>query len=189
MVPKTLSISAALIAVLAISSQSASAVEIRSTVAGDTGAKWIYTYTVTNSSIAAGISEFRVFFPVGDFDDLEVVGSPAGWDSIAIQPDPGIPDDGFFDSLLLDGAPIGVGESLGGFAVRFSFFGSGTPGNQRFEVLDPETFDVIASGESVMDTEPPVDVPEPGPAWLLTAGLMSLFLAVRNGPRRRRSRR
>lgn len=187
MVPKKFSIIAALVAVLSLSSQSASAVEIQASVANEAGATWVYTYTVTNTSIAAGISEFRVFFPVGDFEDLEVVGSPADWDSIAIQPDPGIPDDGFFDSLLLAGAPIGLGESLAGFAVRFSFLGNGTPGNQRFDVLDPETFDVIASGESVTETEPPVGVPEPGSAWLLIAGLMSLFFAIRNGPRRRPS--
>lgn len=77
-----------------------------------------------------------------------VISTPANWDAVSIQPDPGIPDDGFYDakSSLLGISPD---NSLGGFGVQFEFFGVGVPGSQRFDIIDPVTFNSIANCQAV----------------------------------------
>jgi len=128
-------------------------------------------FSVTNDTLGIPIEEFTIFFPVGDYENISILSSPLDWDGIEIQPDPGIPDDGFADWLAL-GAPIAVDATLGGFVAAFTFLGSGMPGDFLFDVIDPNTFDILDSGTAVLASAP--EVPLPGAVWLFVAGLIGL---------------
>ena len=99
-------------------------------------------FTVVNDSLTVPIEEFSIFLPVGDFEMISIISSPTDWDGLAVQPDAGLPDDGFVDWLAL-GAPIGIGETLSGFTAAFTFLGVGSPESFLFDVIDPFTFDVL----------------------------------------------
>jgi hypothetical protein len=141
------------------------------------GASWRYDYLVANDSLAQTIDEITVYFDVGLHENLAVAESPAGWDSLVVQPDAGLPDDGFLDALALD-AGIAPGGFLGGFAVTFTWLGTGEPGAQLFEVVDPNEFTVIEAGMTA-------PVPLPGAAALL--GTAMLLAVTRRRPRARGS--
>src|SRR5689334_6696940 len=47
-------------------------------------------------------------------------------------------------SGLTGGIPDGA--IVSGFSVQFLWLGQGTPGDQPFQIFDPETFDLLASG-------------------------------------------
>jgi hypothetical protein len=109
------------------------------------GSTWTYQYALTNTAPTGVISEFTTWFDRAKYSNLSVVATPATWNSIAIQPDFGIPADGFFDSLAL-GTGLGINASLTGFSVRFNYLASGTPGAQPFEIINPSTFLTLYSG-------------------------------------------
>jgi hypothetical protein len=138
-------------------------------IGGDT---WEYNYTVENDMLPGDIEEFTIFFDLDHYDNLGSASAPSDWDPLVIQPDGSLPHDGFYDALAL-GPGIAPGDSLGGFSVLFDFLGTGTPGSQTFDVVDPFTFDTLASGTTVLT--PPVSepVPEPGTIVLLGTGLLS----------------
>jgi hypothetical protein len=124
--------------------------------------RWEYTYTVTNNTLAPGVEELTLWFDYGLFENLAVTTpSPLSgeWDEIVVQPEPLIHDDGFYDALAL-AAPIDVGESVHGLAVAFDWLGQGEPGAQPFEIVDPDSFEVLASGVT----------PEPGSILVLLIG-------------------
>ncbi len=128
---------------------------------------WEYTYTV-NNTLPSAIDAFTVYFAPGRYENLVITGSPnADWDGLAVEPDSNLPDDGFADWLTL-GLPINAGETLSGFTVAFDFLGTGTPGAQSFEVMDPVTFAVLSTGLTVL-------IPEPGTLLLVALGLAGLF--------------
>ena len=118
----------------------------------------------------------RGYFDLGIYENLSISASPADWDGIAIDPDPlFLPDDGFADWLAL-GAVIGLGETLGGFSVQFDFLGADPPGPgaQFWEIVDPVTFDPLASGFTAL-----VAVPEPSSITLLAFGLFLIAIYSR----------
>lgn len=142
------------------------------------GNTWEYSYTVTNDGSTGGdIEELTIWFDLGLYENLSVSGSPVDWDPIAIDPDPGIPDDGFVDWLAL-GLGIAVGDSLGGFSVTFDFLGTGTPGAQFFDIVDPFSFDVLFSGVTEAG-DIVVPVPEPVSASLVAFGLLLIAFGIR----------
>ncbi|MEW8349262.1 MAG: putative Ig domain-containing protein [Candidatus Thiodiazotropha taylori] len=145
----------------------------------DLGAgRYEYNYTVDNQTTSA-IEEFTIWFDLGLYDNLLLTGSPTlDWDGLAVQPDPLLPDDGFADWLTF-GAMINPGESLGGFTVEFDWLGSGTPGSQFFEIIDPIDYSALSSGfTQVATTQPPASVPEPD-TWLLMIFGLALLGVVR----------
>jgi hypothetical protein len=147
------------------------------------GSTWTYQYTLTNMAPTGVVSEFTTWFDRNKYSNLSVVATPATWDSIAIQPDFGIPADGFFDSLSL-GAGLGVNASLTGFSVRFNYLESGTPGAQPFEIINPSTFLTLYSGTTSLaasggsGTGTSVDAPA-------TFALLSVLLVALARTRRR----
>lgn len=153
-------------------STTASASTITYSVANIAANNWQYTYTVSNDSLGIAIEEFTIFFDVALYENLVITGSPAGWDSLVVDPDPDLPDDGFFDSCsssvlcLGAGDAIPIGGTLGGFSVSFDYLGVGTPSSQVFDIVDPDTFATIDSGITT--------VPIPPAAWLLGSGLVLL---------------
>lgn len=145
---------------------SASAAIITYTATDQGGGSWRYDYVVANEPVGTPIEEFTVYFTLGDYSNLAVAGSPANWDSLVVQPDAGLPDDGLFDSLALSTA-IAPGGSLGGFAVTFDYLGTGIPGSQAFDIVNPENFAVLSSGTTAA-------VPGPATGWLLVTALATV---------------
>jgi hypothetical protein len=131
------------------------------------GNQWLYDYSVTNDTLADPIDEFTIFFDLSLYANLGVFSSPGGWDSLVAQPDPSLPDDGFFDSLALV-AGIGTGDTLQGFSVLFDWLGVGAPGAQPWLVVDPLTLVMLDAGV----TTQVVRVSEPGTLTLVLLGLL-----------------
>lgn len=114
------------------------------------GGRWQYTYDVTNDALVLRIEEFTIWFDFGSFANLTVTTPDppsSNWDELAVQPDPLLGDDGFYDALSLAGG-IDVGQTVSGFAVTFDWLGVGRPGSQRFDVVDPDTFQPIYTGRT-----------------------------------------
>jgi len=139
-------------------------------LANDLGSnQWEYVYTVENIALSEGIEEFTIWFDYGLYDNL-VVTTPAplsdNWNEAVIQPEPVLSDDGYYDVLAETGDPgIGIGIAAGDFSVSFDWLGSGTPGSQFYEIIDPDTFATIEDGYTV---------PEPATMILLVAGMFAL---------------
>lgn len=128
------------------------------------GNQWLVDFTVTGDGSPSVINDFTIYFPDASFASLSLALSPAGWDSLVVQPDTTLHSPGFLDSLAL-GTGIGTGASVGVFEVKFSFLGAGTPGPLRFDINDAN-FHAIYSGLTTVTA-----VPEPEIAWLLLIGL------------------
>jgi hypothetical protein len=158
---------AALVALVCAPAAHATLITYSATNVAD--ATWRFDYSIANDTLSSPIEEVTIYFGLGLFSNLQVSGSPLTWDSIVIQPDELIPSDGFFDSLALDRA-LSPGDTLSGFSVLFDFLGTGTPGSQRFEVVNPTSFLVIDSG---VTSAPPTAVPEPSSLALLFLGLLA----------------
>lgn len=136
-----------------------------------TGDRWEYTYTVKNNSTdidPLDIEEFSIYFAPTLYADLAVT-TPAplssDWDELVIQPETTLPvDDGMYDALALAGG-IGWGTEAAGFSVSFDWIGTGDPGSQAFEVVDPSDPSIVLFGG--------VTTPEPCSVFLLaTAGIL-----------------
>lgn len=132
------------------------------------GTTWQYDFSVTNDSLAASIDEFTIFFDRATFSNLQLVSAPVGWDPLAVQPDAGLPQDGYFDWLALSSG-IAPGQSLGLFRVRVNFGGASMPGNSLFQVVDSRTFATLDQG---FTTPTVTAVPEPSSMALLMSGLL-----------------
>lgn len=136
---------------------------------GDT---WRYDYTLDNDTLGSTLGEFTVYFGLGDYFNLDALITPAGWTGFIAQPDPLLPDDGFFDLLATNGG-IPAGQSLGGFSIVFDWLASGTPGSQRFDIIEPESFTTLESGLTIRASAS-TSVPEPSSLLLLIAGLVTI---------------
>jgi PEP-CTERM motif len=146
------------------------------------GTTWQYNFSVTNDSLATSIDEFTIFFDQTLFSNLLLVSAPVGWDPLAIQPDPGLPQDGYFDWLALS-TGIGQGQSLGSFRVRVNYGGNGAPGSSLFNVIDPKTFQTLDEG---FTTATVTAIPEPSTIALMTSGLLFTLLRGRSRAARKR---
>jgi hypothetical protein len=136
-------------------------------VAGNT---WQYDFTIGNDSLGVPIDEFTLFFDLGSFSNLVVTASPAGWDPLVAQPDPGLPQDGFVDWLALLGG-VAPGDTLSGFQLQVDFSGPAQPGAPLFTVVDPNTFDTLDRGVTASNAAP---IPEPGTVALVLLAMLAL---------------
>lgn len=132
------------------------------------GGQWQYDYMVENDSLVDPIAEFTIYFQPNLYENLAVISSPLDWDPLVIQPDIGLPANGFFDALS-SSAGLLPGGTEGLFSVSFNYLGAGTPYEQVFEVYDAN-FNLIDSGITI--TSP---VPEPNTLLMLVIGLFFLF--------------
>jgi len=143
------------------------------------GDRWEYTYDVHNHAFILHIDEFVIWFEVGRYANLAVTtpDPPAsGWDQILAQPDPLRQTDGFFDALVI-GDGIAVGQHAAGFRVEFDWLGEALPGSQPFAILDPGTYQVLASGMTR-------HAPEPAGLGLLGLAVAALTRTGRRHPAR-----
>ena len=136
---------------------------------------WEYTYTVDNNTLAAAIDEFSVYFDYGLYDNLAVTSPLLGWDELVVNPDLifGFPENGYYDAAMT-GVGINPGEMKTGFSVSFDWLGQGTPGSQHFEIIDPNTFNILDQGQTQLLANNTV-VPEPATMFMLGSGILGLF--------------
>ncbi len=173
-------------ALLLLMSFAAHAGKVDSTYTSLGGNQWSVAFTVTNTGEPAPVSEFTVYFAEGLFANLAVTGSPSKWDSIVIQPDSGLPADGFFDALVLDQADaLDTGESQSGFSMTFDFLGTGAPGALPFDFLDAN-LEVVSSGITTATIEGGT-VPEPATVLLVALALSSIAATRRANKAERQS--
>lgn len=166
-------------AFLFISAQ-ANAAEMTSSFASLGGKLWSVDLAVVNDGSPPAVSGFTVYFADTLYADLLLTASPASWDSLVIQPDPGLASEGFLDSFMLDRSqPLTNGQSQGGFSVQFSYAGAGSPTALRFEIVD-ESYNVLYAGQTV----PAGPVPEPTPALMTMVGIGITGLWARRQRRR-----
>jgi hypothetical protein len=153
------------------------AVDLADVVPGED--RWQYEYVVSDYMFEVD-QGFSIYFDPALYanlqDPLEV---NADWDVIAVQPDPALPADGFFDALALS-----PGASLSDpFAIAFVWLGSPgtTPGPQPLTVNQ-----FSASGElSILETGRTTRNGVPAPPALPLLAIGGAALALRH--RRQRS--
>jgi hypothetical protein len=148
-----------------VSTAQAALVEYSLTALG--GDVWRYDYSLSNIGPAVNFDEFTVYFDVPGVTGITALATPSGWSSLVVQPDPLLPDAGYFDVLNLSG-PVPAGSVISGFSVSFSYLAGLTPGAQRFDLVLSEPFQTVASG---VTSAAPSAVPLPIPAALLLFGL------------------
>lgn len=134
--------------------------------------RWQYSYDVTNLSLVSPIEEFTIWFnytlPYANLT-IETPDPPAsGWDELVWQPDPLWSIDGSYDALAL-GSGIGTGQTVSGFAVSFDWPGTGVPGSQFYEIINPATWEAVDEGWTT--SEPVTIIPVPGACILTVIGL------------------
>jgi len=132
---------------------------------------WQYRYLVSGFTFPLNFG-FDILFPLSEgylFGDIRNTPPPNGdWDTVALQPDPALPDDGRYDALAL----VNNASLASAFVADFIWRGTGTPGSQPFEIFD-DTFAVIDEGRTI-----PAGgtlVPEPTTLVLSLSGVALLW--------------
>lgn len=148
------------------------------TVTNISGNQWRYDYTINNPTPGLAFDEVTIYFTEGVYELLTDATAPAGWDALAIDPDSGIPADGFYDVLNLGGL-LSDGETVTGFSVGFTFLGAGTPGAQSFDLIYSRDFSVAYSGRTAAIAAPG-QVPEPTSLGLALIALGGVVVAKRH---------
>ncbi|MEQ1559000.1 MAG: hypothetical protein ABL933_08720 [Methyloglobulus sp.] len=131
------------------------------------GNYWEYAFAVKNDRSSESIHEFTMYFSPSKFRNLTVKAAPLGWDAIVNEPSVGLPSNGFYDALALNQG-ISAGATLTGFSVGFEFLGTGLPGHQPYDIIEPMTRLTLHSGVSVSS------VPLPGSLSAFMTGLILL---------------
>jgi hypothetical protein len=88
------------------------------------------------------------------------------WDVASIQPEPGLPHDGFFEAF----AKTDNADLKNWFSLSFIWRGIGQPGSQAYDIIDTD-LSIITSGNTV-PYNPNPSVPEPAVWLLLLTGLI-----------------
>lgn len=161
--------------------QTANAIAINYNLIALGGDDYRYEYTVTNDgSLGAGIALewFAILFDPVLYDEssLTIVTAdpPASdWDELILGS--GLLIDAAYDVFALAGG-IADGGNVTGFAVEFTWLGTGAPGAQPFEIYDPFSFDVIETGSTHTTVSA---VPEPGTLTLLFISVMAAVAVMR----------
>lgn len=154
------------------------AATVTSTLTSLGGSDYRYDYTIENDgSLGIGIALelIDIDFDTALYDEgsLSIVTSAplsTDWDEIILASAPGIP--AVYDLFALAGG-IADGDTVAGFTVEFTWLG-GTegPGDQAFQIFDPNSFALLETGTTTT-------VPVPGALLLLSSGLAGLGFFTR----------
>tara|TARA_R110000765_G_scaffold112186_1_gene204233 strand:+ start:576 stop:1127 length:552 start_codon:yes stop_codon:yes gene_type:complete len=145
----------------------------------DNGNVYTADYTLTNNG-ASAIDAFTLFFEFGLFQNIQVLNAPADWDMFAADPiNFGIPASGLVDGLAV-ATSLSIGDVLSGLKISFEWLGvpNAVSFSQRFEIYDPNTFDILESGENDVVSSSS-SVSEPSILCILFASLGLMFLRQR----------
>jgi hypothetical protein len=162
-------------AAVLMSTGSAQAALIEHSASSLGGSAWRYDYRVVNSGPALSFDEFTVYVDAPGISNLSVLASPAGWATVVVQPDPLLPDVGYFDAVNTSG-PVAAGATITGFSVSFSAQPGFVPGAQRFEFVQSAPFAIVQSGMTRASVS---QVPLSVPPLLLAASLGLAGVIVR----------
>jgi hypothetical protein len=162
-------------ALLLVAAQAASgAVSIQYDVVQVSGNVYRYVYSITNSGNSASpVRLFDILFDTSLYQEssLQIV-TPnplhTQWSEQLLASAPAVP--AAYDALSLTGG-IPPGTTVTGFSVQFTWLGSGTPGNQPFQIFDPNTFAILQTGT----TGVPLPVPA---ASTLALSLVGIGLSI-----------
>lgn len=118
-------------------------------------------------SLASGenFSGFSLYFSETLFADLDIIFSPAAWDSLVVQPD-ALLGAGLFDSYNPEGLSSGIAR------VSFTYLSNLPFQTLAYDFYDAD-FSIVESGSSTNATTP---VPESSSIILLLLGLISVAL-------------
>jgi hypothetical protein len=132
-----------------------------------------YRYTLRNNTLNVAIQQVTIYFDAASYTQLHIPGSPAGWDALVVASDANFPTpvDGFYDVLAVS-AGIAPESSQGDFTVRFRWLGAGSPGSQRFTVVNPRSFQTLETGLTVPAAPIPVPIPALSGWYLFLLGLL-----------------
>ena len=138
------------------------------------GNDYRYVYSVTNDgSLGSGVALqlFDVLFdPTQYLESSLTITTPSplsgDWDQMFLASAPGV--SAAYDALALAGG-IADGTTVAGFAVDFTWIGTGAPGSQPYEIYDPSSFDLLGQGVTASP------VPVPAALWLFASGLGTLL--------------
>jgi hypothetical protein len=120
------------------------------------GNQYRYVYTVTNDgSLGAGVavSLFDLVFDSASYQETSlaiVTSAPLNsqWDEFILSSVLNVP---VAYSAFSSTIGIAPGETVSGFAVEFEWIGSAAlPGAQPFQVFDPNTFDLLEEGTTIL---------------------------------------
>lgn len=134
------------------------------------GGEYQYTYSVSNNgSPNVSIQLFDIFFDpafyeAGSFGIVTPDPPRSQWSELILASVGTAPAE--FDVLAVGGG-IPVGDVVSGFAVRFQWIGPGLPGAQPFEISDPNSLNVLQSGQTA--------TPEPSTFWIASM-MFAIFL-------------
>jgi hypothetical protein len=118
-----------------------------------------YVYTITNNGSlgnATRVQLFDILFDPSLYQEpsLQIV-TPASlqtqWSELLLKSVPGV--SAAYDALALQGG-IPVGSTVSGFSVQFVWLGSGVPGTQPFQIFDPNTFQLLQTGQTTTPSSP-----------------------------------
>lgn len=173
----------------AVTLGSAAHSQVAYTATDISGNTWQYNYTLTNGLVPGNIGELTVFFSVGLYSNLANPSSPGNWSPIVVQPDASLPQDGFYDVQALD-AGLAPGQSASGFTVDFTWLGTGTPGSQLFNIVNPVDYSTQYAGNTTLagpptQSAPEIDAASAAAALTFLCGCLVL-LTSRRGDRRDR---
>ncbi len=128
---------------------------------------WEYRYTIENNG-AFDIESISITFDSNLCTGFGLSSSPAissGWDEQFFNYAAGLR---IYDALAIGGNKIGVGETVSGFGVSFSYSGIGTPASQFFEIYNPDDYsEPLVIGWTIL-------VPEPAAIILMSLGFAML---------------
>ena len=122
-----------------------------------------------NLTLASGeeLSGFSLHFSETLFADLDIIFSPANWDSLVFQPD-ALLGAGLFDNYNPAGLVSGIAR------VSFTYLSDLPFQSLAYDFFNAD-FDIVESGSSTNITRP-VSVPEPATIILLMLGLIAVGL-------------
>lgn len=135
---------------------------------------WQYNYYVSDRDFLTD-QGFTIWFGLGLYGQLAPVSAGLEWNTLAAQPDPLLPDNGFYDAL----AQVDHASLASPFSVQFFWLGNAAPGSQVFDLYDLSSGTLVATGSGNTVLRGITPVPLPASLWLMLSGIAAVWWARR----------